>query len=371
MKKYLYLLFVFIQFANVIYAQISPVTADANTVILDHFDNSVIGEARGCALSYSDSQNGLSNAIDFSGGGSYVMYAETVNLSAQGTVEMWIKLSSYNKGLLNINWFNSSSYPSSGHVFHLRIDDSGKVSLGGWGNPSNSFTGNSVVSLNKWTHIAVSWGDSTKIYINGKVDLVSSLWFRPAVYMSTNYIYLPYWGESCGYIDELHISSVQRTNAEIASRVADHTQQPVETEVKLHQALVSGGGTLTGNNGSCTYSVGQTVFHHFSSNAGSISEGVQQPVEISFTGFNQVELKTETAVYPNPADDYLILKIKEDVLKEKLFYEFCDLNGRILKKDKIRDIETKIDLKTLLPSCYLLKIVNDNNQSKTYKIIKK
>lgn len=368
----LYLFSVFVFSVSQLHAQILPVTADVNTVVLDHFDNATAGEARGSSLSYVSSQSGLSNAVDFSSGGSYVMYAETVNLSNQGTIEMWIKPSFYNKGLVNINWYNSSSYPSSGHIFHLRLDEAGKISLGGWGNPVNAFTSNSAIPLNSWTHIAFSWGDSSKIYINGKVDLVSELLFRPAVYMPTNYIYLPYWGESCGCIDEFHVSSVQRTNAEIASRVVDHTvAPPVPKEVIYHQVIPACGGTSIGGNGSSTYTLGQMVFNSFVASAGTLSEGIQQPAEIYFTGFNPNQLSAEITVYPNPTDDYIILNVKQDVLQETLSYQLFDLNGRLFRNDKIKESETIIRIKDLPSSCYLLKIVNKNNQSKTYKIIKK
>lgn len=369
MKINLYLLFVFVFSANILYAQISPITADSYTVLLDHFDNSTIGDPKGGALTYVASQNGLYSALDFSNGGSYVVYTETVNISAKGTVEMWIKLPVYNKGILNVNWFNSTSSPSSGHVFHLRTDETGKVSLSGWGNPANSFLSNSSIPLNTWTHLAVSWGDSTKIYINGKLDLVSELWFRPAIYLTKNYFYLPYWGENCGLIDELHVSSIQRTNAEIASRVIDHT--PTVKETVYHQTIITSGGNINGSDGSVAYSLGQMVFNHYISNSGSILEGLQQPLEIYFTGFNQPQLQVETLVYPNPADDYIILKIKQEVLLQNLQYDFYDINGRLLQNGLIKDEQTVVQLQNLPPSSYLLKISNKKSQSKTYKIIKK
>ena len=43
------------------------------------------------------------------------------------------------------------------------------------------------------------------------------------------------------------------------------------------------GGKATGIKGTVNYSIGQTVFNTFSSDAGSVSEGVQQPYEIFIT----------------------------------------------------------------------------------------
>ncbi|HET9571297.1 MAG TPA: leucine-rich repeat protein [Bacteroidales bacterium] len=204
----------------------SPVTADANTVLLDHFDGSSTGQVKGSAP-YIQSVNGLSQGIDLVGPGKYVAYSMTSNLESKGTVEMWVKPVHFSKGLLNMNWNNTTSSPSNGHVFHLRLDSIGKVFLSNWGQSvSNSFLSNSSIPLNAWTHIAVSWGDSTKIYINGKLDMVSALPLRPA-FQSAMYLYLNYWGDSTAYYDELHISNIQRTEAAISSRIFSDTKEKV------------------------------------------------------------------------------------------------------------------------------------------------
>lgn len=196
-----------------------PVKADLNTVILDHFDLATSGEIVG-TTNYVQGLKGLDKAVDFSSTGNYLIYAKPVNLESTGTIEMWVNLKNYNTGLLNINWNHVYSSPSAGHVLHLQIDSVGKIGLTDWGwSLSNSFSSKSRIALNTWTHIAISWGDSTKIYINGKPDMVSATHFWPAITQSQAYFYLPYWGNNSGYIDEFHVSKVQRTDAEIASRV--------------------------------------------------------------------------------------------------------------------------------------------------------
>lgn len=204
-------------------AQGIPVIADANTVILDHFDGTNIGETVGTPP-YVQSTNGLSQAIELAKPGNYIIYSKSVNMEAAGTIEMWLYPKSYSRRLLNINWNYIKSSPPSGHVFHMSLDSLGKVSFSTWGySISNSFKGNARIPLNTWTHIAVTWSDSTKIYINGKLDMVSALLCRPAI-RNQAYFYLPYWGDSTGYFDEFHVSKVKRTGAEIAARI--YTENP-------------------------------------------------------------------------------------------------------------------------------------------------
>ncbi len=195
-----------------------PVTPDANTVILDHFDGTNVGETVG-SPQYVQGTNGLSQAIELSKPGNYIIYSKSVNMEAAGTVEMWVYPKKFAKGLLNINWNYTKSYPPAGHVFHLSLDSLGKVSLGTWGySVSNSFKGNTKLPLNTWTHVTVTWGDSTRIYINGKLDMTSALLCRPAI-RTQAYFYLPYWGDSTGYFDEFHVSKIKRTGAEIEARI--------------------------------------------------------------------------------------------------------------------------------------------------------
>lgn len=195
-----------------------PVVADANTVILDHFDGSNNAESVG-TIPYAPGNSGLGQSIDLSTDGNYLIYSKSVNMENAGSVEMWLYPKSYGKSILNINWNYIKSYPPAGHVFHMSLDSTGLINFGNWGYTiSNGFKANTKIPLNAWTHIAITWGDSTKLYLNGKLDMTSALLCRPAI-RTQAYFYLPYWGSGIGNVDELHVSKVKRSAAEIASRI--------------------------------------------------------------------------------------------------------------------------------------------------------
>lgn len=349
--------------------QVKPVTGDGNTLVLDHFDSASTGETVG-TMGYTDGVNGLNKAADFSSAGNFVIYSSNVNMTNAGTVEMWVYLNSYSKGLLNINWSKAYSSPSSGHVFHLGIDAQGKITLGGWGfSVNNNFISNTPVPTKAWTHIAVSWGDSTKIYINGKKDVASVLPFRPAISMSVNYMYLPYWGANPGYIDELHVSKVQRTDGEIASRVAGGDPGTVTT-MNINRVIPAAGGTATGDNGVSTYSVGQLVHTLNTGSNGSVAGGIQQPYDISVqTGMENRNITLQCSVYPNPATDFLKLNIENTDFGE-LGYKLYDINGRILEIREIKERETTIPMGSYSSSYFILKVFQSGSEIKSFKIIK-
>jgi len=343
---------------------VTPITSDAFTVILDHFDGVTSAEKVG-SVSYVPGLTGLNQAVDLSATGAYLIFRETTQLNATGTVEVWFKLKSYNQGLININWNKSYSYPGAGHVFHLRIDATGKVTLGGW--PNGNFLSNSVVPLNEWTHLAVSWGDSSNIYINGKLDYTTKTIFTPSINTSS-YVYLPYWGGGAGCFDELHISSNQRSQNVIASRMPT----PIKiVQQKTRQDLTASSGLAKGSGGSSSFTVGQLLASNVSGKNGSVIQGIENPIEIwVVTGLEVKGISLDCVAYPNPALDFLQLKVAEPYAA-KLRYQLFDLNGKLLIEGMIQGTQSTIGLSQLAPSYYFLKISDANKVLKIFKIRKK
>ncbi len=199
----------------------SPIIPDTDTVILDHLDGSSIGTPFNVA--FTESLPGLGEAGNLPQS-SYIKYRSSANLSANGTIELWVYARAADVNLVNFNWNDVPSNPPAGHVLHFVIR-SGKIGVGGWPwNDPNGFFSNSTVPVCQWTHIALTWGSNIQIYINGQLDAQSTFPFNPSAGSGT-FIYLNYWGEQdLGYVDDLHISKVRRTAAEIESRVANTDQ---------------------------------------------------------------------------------------------------------------------------------------------------
>jgi hypothetical protein len=195
----------------------TPITPDAHTVILDHFDGETIGRAIGNPA-YVTSLSGLNEAVNLTAG-TFIQYPLPTTLETAGTIEMWVNLRSYNTGVINFNWNNTTSAPPAGYVLHFELTADGKLSMSGWAsNPANMYvlTSSDQVPLGQWAHIAMSWSSSgAKLYVNGGLSASSNQSWQPA---SPQYAYLNYWGAGAlGDGDELQISNVQRTDAQIAA----------------------------------------------------------------------------------------------------------------------------------------------------------
>jgi hypothetical protein len=145
--------------------------------------------------------------------------------------------------------------------------------------------------------------------------------------------------------------------------------------IVAQNAAVAGGGNATGSTGTVSYSIGQIAQSFSAASNGSVSEGLQQPFEISTLGNDDFPTITlEMSVYPNPTTTNVTLKISDFSL-EKLSYQLFDITGKQIANEQVTNSETSISLENLNAAIYLLQVIDSNeaisNKTiKTFKIIK-
>jgi len=142
--------------------------------------------------------------------------------------------------------------------------------------------------------------------------------------------------------------------------------------LQAQETVPVSGGNASGTGGTASYTVGQIVNITNTGTTGTSAQGVQQPYEITvITGIDDaLEIMLEMVVYPNPATDFLKLKLGDHEIMN-LRYQLYDINGSLLLNARIEVQETDISMQTLKPSTYFLKVIQDNKEIKTFKIIKK
>ena len=130
------------------------------------------------------------------------------------------------------------------------------------------------------------------------------------------------------------------------------------------------GGEALGSGGSASYTVGQLVYTNPTNALGSLQQGIQQSIEfvtLSNPELTAVTLKAVT--YPNPTTDFIILALTDANLRG-VSYEMVDLLGRFVNKGTIAFFETKIGMKSVPIGVYILRVLQNNKELKTFKIIK-
>ncbi len=154
------------------------------------------------------------------------------------------------------------------------------------------------------------------------------------------------------------------------------------TAATAQESIGASGGEASGSGGFVSYSIGQLFHITYTGETGSVAEGVQQPYEISVvTGIQEMAgIELIILAFPNPATDYLILRV-ENYDYQNLSYQLFDVNGRLIANKHLEGNQTKIDMTGLVYGVYFLRVysVEHTDQSgilrplqevKTFKIIK-
>lgn len=139
---------------------------------------------------------------------------------------------------------------------------------------------------------------------------------------------------------------------------------------QAQETTAASGGDALGAGGSVSYTIGQVVSIPNEGTMGSVAPGVQNPYEIFSIGIEEGGIKLLLSIYPNPAKEYVILQI-ENWKKGDFFYQLYDFNGRLLENKETESKETRINMRNLAAASYFLKVIGNDKEVKTFKIIKK
>ncbi len=141
--------------------------------------------------------------------------------------------------------------------------------------------------------------------------------------------------------------------------------------VNAQQGVVSAGGQAAGDDGSVSYSIGQVFYHFNAGEQGAVAEGLQQPYEISIvTSIEEAEaIDLMFTAFPNPVSNMLTLDVKE-AYRDGMQYQLLDFSGRLLKEAEIQNVQTSISMQELDPAVYFLRVLNESQTIKTFRIVK-
>ena len=134
---------------------------------------------------------------------------------------------------------------------------------------------------------------------------------------------------------------------------------------------VSTGSEASSTDGTISYSIGQIDYIASSSASTFINQGLQQPFEIVTLSGNEIkDIQISAQVYPNPSVNHLIISL-QNYNYENLSYRLFDIRGREISEGKIANSETIVNMQPYASAAYILKLVDNNKEIKTFKILKK
>lgn len=143
------------------------------------------------------------------------------------------------------------------------------------------------------------------------------------------------------------------------------------TGLHAQETIAIAGGDASGSGGSSSFSIGQVFCTINTGDDGSLTEGVQQPYEITVDIESQqgTNINLVCRAYPNPAREYLVLDVEYNTDTE-LAYQLHDMNGNMIESKKILAKQTMIMVCFLQPATYFLRITTDQAMVKVFKIVK-
>lgn len=140
--------------------------------------------------------------------------------------------------------------------------------------------------------------------------------------------------------------------------------------VSAQSTVLTTGNEASGTGGSVSYSIGQSAYTSNSGSSGTLSQGVQQPYEISTTvGIKVKDINLNLVAFPNPTKNSLTLNTS-DYNSENLSYQLFDLAGKLLDSKQLMNSSTEISLQEFPISTYFINILDNNTLIKTFRIVK-
>jgi hypothetical protein len=142
--------------------------------------------------------------------------------------------------------------------------------------------------------------------------------------------------------------------------------------VNAQENITVSGGTLSGIDGAVSYSVGQIFYITYSGAKGSITQGVQQPYEISpISSINEFDgIDLICLAYPNPTSDLLFLQIENKDTNDFIF-QLIDIHGKILDNQYVTCDNFTISMSGYESGTYFFKLLIKSQEVKVFKIVKK
>jgi hypothetical protein len=136
--------------------------------------------------------------------------------------------------------------------------------------------------------------------------------------------------------------------------------------------IASAGSQAVKDNTYFCWTIGEGIVETFINTECMLTQGFHQPF-LDVTSVEEVKgLDLTITAFPNPASDFLILRLqgKESTNLKEFTVVFLDGNGKVLFLKKIQEPETVIPVNDLIPETYFLKVLQGAKVVKVFKIIK-
>jgi hypothetical protein len=145
---------------------------------------------------------------------------------------------------------------------------------------------------------------------------------------------------------------------------------------KAQQVVSTAGNQSENGTVQLSWTIGEPVISTFNNGSNILTQGMHQS-KLLIDAIEEIELTgLEISAFPNPTNEFINLKVHQlltgqpSEMWKEFSFELYDMNGRVIIQKHIVSPETIIQMDSYVPSTYFLKVMFDNKEVKTFKIIK-
>jgi len=143
---------------------------------------------------------------------------------------------------------------------------------------------------------------------------------------------------------------------------------PLSAQTASPTVVSTGGGDGTAGASRMTWTIGELSIATVGNSEQLLTQGFQQPSYTVVSVEEADHLGPRIALYPNPADELLMLQLERMPQNEQ--YMLLDAQGKTLLTNRISEANTTIPVANCPPGSYFLRITDDQQQMlHTFKII--
>lgn len=138
--------------------------------------------------------------------------------------------------------------------------------------------------------------------------------------------------------------------------------------IQAQEVISTQGDSYTSGGNTIDFTIGEPIIETVSDGTNDLTQGFHQTL-LTIVSVEDFAVDFSVNIFPNPTAELVNLKIEKF---DGMTYRLFDVGGKKLQEAIIRQNATQITVTDYPKGTYLLTLTNnENNQLKTYKIIKK
>ena len=144
----------------------------------------------------------------------------------------------------------------------------------------------------------------------------------------------------------------------------------MQANAQLQNVTATSGGNFTGSVYAVSFTVGEPVINTLLQGNVMVTQGFHQP-HLTVTALDEAKgVALNIKAWPNPTTHFVQLEISNELTRGSSFQLFS-MSGSLIKENKLEGTITEISFQNMKSATYLLRVIQNNQTLRTFKIIKK